>query len=126
VIQQSAREHQISRSDSPVMREAWWERRDETCWCKKCIRGWSEARKLKVSQGSGDRMPGGKGTKLSGTVAGKLGGEGVGVTGQSGRGDGRRLMLGRKLCSMPAMPGAKLGEQGGAMVGYDDDEDTER
>ncbi|KAH9962749.1 hypothetical protein BGW80DRAFT_1354335 [Lactifluus volemus] len=33
-------------------------------------------------------------------------------------------MLGGKLCSMPAMPGAKLGEQGGTMVGYDDDEDT--
>jgi hypothetical protein len=30
------------------MREAQRERRDETCWRKKCIRGWSEARKLKV------------------------------------------------------------------------------
>jgi hypothetical protein len=65
------------------------------------------------SQGGGGRMPGGgKGTKLSGTVGGKPGGECAGVTGKSRRGDERRLMLGGKLCSMPVMPGAKLGGAG--------------
>jgi hypothetical protein len=61
-------------------------------------------------------MPGGcKVTKLSRTVGGKLDGERAGVTGKSGREDGRRLMLGGKMCGMPVMLGAKPGKQDGGI-----------